>query len=92
MPRVIARPLAPTTRAGAEPKVVTEPIPCEESTTPSPSASVVVSVELVPAGGEPMRRPLPTLAPTVSAGPDSCRSSGSSLALTVGSTLRVVVR
>ncbi len=61
-PRCTSRPSAPTNSAGAWPKVVIEPAASSESTMPSPSASVVVSVATVVAGGAPTNTPPPTLA------------------------------
>ncbi len=59
---------------------------------PSPSASVVESLESVPAGAEPRNTPPPTLAPICAAGPEICNWSEVSSALMLGSTLRTVFR
>ncbi len=68
------------------------PVASLESVTPSPSASVVVSVALVPTGAALMNTPPSTSAPILSAEPDCSRFSGLSRATTAGSPLRVVTR
>ncbi len=69
-----------------------ELVPSMLSMIPSPSASVVVSVDTVPGGGAPSSTPPPMLARMFTAGAPCSRSEGSRPALTDGTLLRVVRR